>query len=110
MGHAVPETFDLSIDNRHDIAVVRRAARQSSPTVELATVAPQVPDRATTAGWGCTNAPPVCRVMAAHLRASRQVVLDEVASCGTDVFWTRPRYYAPEADWIAQSIKALRLG
>ena len=110
MGHAVPETFDLSIDNRHDIAVVCRAARQSSPTVELATVAPQVPDRATTAGWGCTNAPPVCRVMATHLRASRQVVLDEVASCGTDVFWTRPRYYAPEAGWIAQSIKALRLG
>ena len=95
LGHAVPETFDLSIDNRDDIAVVRLAARQSSPTVELATVEPQVQDRATTAGWGCTNAPPICRVMATHLRASRQVVLDEVASCGTDVFWTRPLYYAP---------------
>ena len=42
LGHAVPETFDLSIDNRDDIAVVRLAARQSSPTVELATVEPQV--------------------------------------------------------------------
>ncbi len=95
LGHAVPETFDLRVDNRDDIAVVRLATPQSSPTVELASVEPRVRDRVVTAGWGCTNAPPVCEVMATSLQASRQVVLDEVASCGTDVFWTRPLYYAP---------------
>jgi secreted trypsin-like serine protease len=95
LGHAVPETFDLSVDNRDDIAVVRLATPQSTPTVELATVEPQVRDRVVTAGWGCTNAPPVCEVMATGLQASNQVVLDEAASCGTDVFWTRPLYYAP---------------
>ena len=68
---------------------------QASPTVELATVEPQVGDRVVTAGWGCTNAPPECKVRPTSLQASEQVVLDEVASCGTDVFWTRPLYYAP---------------
>ncbi|MGH9212511.1 MAG: S1 family peptidase [Acidimicrobiales bacterium] len=95
LGHAVPETFDLSVDNRDDIAVVRLATPQSTPTVELATVEPQVDDHVLTAGWGCTNAPPVCEVMATSLQASRQKVLDEEASCGTDVFWTRPLYHAP---------------
>jgi secreted trypsin-like serine protease len=33
--------------------------------------------------------------MATSLQASRQVVIDEVASCGADVFWTRPLYHAP---------------
>jgi secreted trypsin-like serine protease len=95
LGHAVPETFDLSVDNRDDIAVVRLATPQSTPTIELATVEPRARDHAVTAGWGCTNAPPVCEVMATSLQASRQAVLDEVASCGMDVFWTRPLYYAP---------------
>ena len=95
LGHVVPDTFDLSVDNRDDIAVVRLATRQSTPTVELAAVEPQVGDHVVTAGWGCTNAPPVCEVMATSLQASRQAVLDEVASCGTDVFWTRPLYHAP---------------
>ena len=31
LGHVVPETFDLSIDNRDDIAIVRLATLQSSP-------------------------------------------------------------------------------
>lgn len=95
LGHTVAETYDLRIDNRDDIAILRLAARQSSPTVKLAALEPQVGDRVVTAGWGCTNAPPRCKVMATSLQASRQVVLDEVASCGTDVFWTRPLYYAP---------------
>jgi secreted trypsin-like serine protease len=46
-----------------------------------------------TAGWGCTNAPPVCEVMATNLQASGQTVLAD-ASCGRTVFWTRPTYYA----------------
>lgn len=95
LGHAVPTTYIPSIDNRDDIAILRLATPQDSPTVELATVEPQVGDRVVTAGWGCTNAPPTCKVRPTNLQASEQVVLDEVASCGTDVFWTRPLYYAP---------------
>jgi trypsin len=95
LGHAVPTTYVPSIDNRDDIAILRLATSQDSPTVKLATVEPQVGDRVVTAGWGCTNAPPECKVRPTSLQASEQVVLDEVASCGTDVFWTRPLYYAP---------------
>ncbi len=95
LGHVVPETFDLSLDNRDDIAVLRLANPQSASTVRLADEEPQVGDEVVTAGWGCTNAPPVCEVMATSLQASRQEVVDEVASCGTDVFWTRPLYFAP---------------
>lgn len=52
LGHAVPETFDLSVDNRDDIAVVRLATPQSTPTIELASVEPRVRDHVVTAGWG----------------------------------------------------------
>jgi secreted trypsin-like serine protease len=95
LGHVVPETADLSVDNRDDIAVVRLAALVLTPTVELAATEPAVGDETLTVGWGCTNAPPVCEVMATSLQSSRQEVLDEAASCGTDVFWTRPLYSAP---------------
>jgi secreted trypsin-like serine protease len=95
LGHAVPETFDLSVDNRDDIAVLRLATPQSTPTVALATAEPRVGSHVLTTGWGCTNAPPVCEVMATSLQSSAQAVLDEEASCGTDVFWTRPLYHAP---------------
>ena len=54
---------------------------------------PRVGARVVTAGWGCTNAPPVCKVKAANLQASGQTVLPD-ASCGRDVFWTRPTYNA----------------
>jgi len=59
----------------------------------LAAGEPRVRDSVVTAGWGCTNAPPVCEVKAANLQASGQSVLAD-ASCGRDVFWTRPTYYA----------------
>lgn len=95
LGHRVPPTFDLSVDNRDDLAVVRLADPQPGPTVGLATEEPDVGDEVVTAGWGCTNAPPVCEVRPTRLQSSRQVVLDEDAECGTDVFWTRPRYHAP---------------
>ena len=94
-GHSIPETFDLSLDNRDDIAVLRLATPQFTPRVRLAQEEPRVGDHVVTAGWGCTNAPPVCAVMATSLQASRQAVLDEVASCAWDVFWTRPLYFAP---------------
>jgi secreted trypsin-like serine protease len=93
LGHRVPETFDFRIDNRDDIAVVRLAAPQDTPGIRLAANEPRVGARVVTAGWGCTNAPPVCRVRAVNLQASGQTVLRD-ASCGRDVFWTRPTYNA----------------
>ena len=52
-----------------------------------------VPAEGLVTGWGCTNAPPICKVRATNLKASGQTVLAD-ASCGRDVFWTRPTYYA----------------
>jgi secreted trypsin-like serine protease len=95
LGHTVPEAYDLSVDNRDDIAVLRLATPQSTPTVALAPAEPRVGGRVLTLGWGCTNAPPVCEVMATGLQSSDQAVIDEEADCGVDVFWTRPRYHAP---------------
>jgi hypothetical protein len=95
LGHRVPKTFDpRRFDNRHDIAVVRLAVPQVTPGIRLAVSEPRIRDRVVTAGWGCTNAPPVCTVRAAKLQASGQIVLAD-ASCGRDVFWTLPIYYAP---------------
>ena len=93
VGHRVPETLDFDRDNRDDIAVVRLAAPQATQGIRLAAAEPRVGARLVTAGWGCTNAPPVCRVMATRLQASGQTVLRDV-SCGRDVFWTRPTYNA----------------
>ena len=92
-GHRVPATFDIRSDNRDDIAVVRLATPQSTPTIAFAAREPRVGARVVTAGWGCTNAPPVCRVRATKLKASGQTVLRD-SSCGRDVFWTRPTYNA----------------
>jgi secreted trypsin-like serine protease len=93
LGHRVPETFDFRIDNRDDIALVRLAAPQVTPGIRLAGGEPRVGARVVTAGWGCTNAPPVCTVQAANLNASGQTVLRD-ASCGRGVFWTRPTFNA----------------
>lgn len=91
LGHLVPETFDFRRDNRDDIAVVRLAAPQVTPGIRLAAREPKIGARVVTAGWGCTNAPSVCKVAATSLNASAQTVLRD-SSCGTDVFWTRPTY------------------
>lgn len=91
--HRVPTTFDPRFDNRHDIAVVELAVRQATPGIRLAAGEPRVRARVLTVGWGCTNAPPVCEARAANLQASGQTVLPD-ASCGRDVFWTRPTYNA----------------
>jgi secreted trypsin-like serine protease len=93
LDHRVPKTFDLRYDNRDDIAVVRLAAPQVTPGIRLSGSEPRVGARVVTAGWGCTNAPPVCKARPANLQASGQTVLRD-ASCGRDVFWTRPTYYA----------------
>jgi secreted trypsin-like serine protease len=93
LGHRVPDTFGVRFDNRDDIAVVRLAVPQQTPGIRLAASEPRVGARVVTAGWGCTNAPPVCRVRATSLQASDQTVLGD-AACGRDVFWTRPTYNA----------------
>lgn len=93
LGHRVPDTFDFRRDNRDDIAVVRLAVPQATPGIRLATSEPRLGARVVTAGWGCTNAPPICRVRATRLQASTQTVLRDL-SCGLEVFWTRPTYNA----------------
>jgi secreted trypsin-like serine protease len=93
LGHRFPRGFTFRTDNRDDIAVVRLATRQATPGIRLAAREPRVGARVVTAGWGCTNAPPVCRVRATRLQASEQTVLRD-AACGRDVFWTRPTYSA----------------
>jgi secreted trypsin-like serine protease len=93
LGHRVPETLDFRRDNRDDLAVVRLAAAKNTPGIRLATSEPRVGARVVTAGWGCTNAPPVCTARAVTLQASDQTVLRDT-SCGRDVFWTRPTYNA----------------
>jgi secreted trypsin-like serine protease len=85
LGHRFPETFGVGADNRHDIAVVRLAIPQATPGIRLVAREPRVGARVVTAGWGCTNAPPVCRVRATNLQASGQTVLRD-RSCGLDVF------------------------
>jgi secreted trypsin-like serine protease len=91
VGHRIPPTSTLSFDNRNDIAVVRLAAPQSTPGIRLLAVEPRVGARVVTAGWGCTNAPPVCQARPVTLQASDQTVLRD-RSCGRDVFW-RPPYH-----------------
>ena len=81
----------MRFDNRDDIAVVRLAGPQATPGIRLSAAEPRAGAGVVTAGWGCTNAPPVCKVQARNLQASGQTVLRD-ASCGTDVFWTRPTY------------------
>ncbi|HWM04678.1 MAG TPA: trypsin-like serine protease [Actinophytocola sp.] len=92
LGHRIPDTYDLSVDNRDDIAVIRLAQPQTTPTVRLATREPKVREHVLTVGWGCTNAPPVCEVHPTSLRSSRQETLRDKA-CGPDVFWTVPTYH-----------------
>lgn len=92
VGHRVPDTMRFRVDNRHDIAVVRLAAPQATPVIRLAAREPRVGARVVTAGWGCTNAPPVCKVRPTALQTSPQRVLGD-RSCGRDVFWTRPTFY-----------------
>jgi secreted trypsin-like serine protease len=93
LGHRVPETFNFRVDNRDDIAVVRLDVPQTTRRVRLAVDEPPAGARVVTAGWGCTNAPPVCKVKASSLQASGQTVLRD-AACGREVFWTRPTYNA----------------
>jgi secreted trypsin-like serine protease len=92
-GHRAHRSFNPRGDNRHDVAVVRLAEAQATPTIRFAAREPRVGSRVVTAGWGCTNAPPVCRVHATTLQASAQIVLRD-ASCGRDVFWVPPTYNA----------------
>ena len=89
LGHRFPRTFNGPSGNRDDIAVVRLAEPQVTSGIRSAAGEPHAGARVVVAGWGCTNAPPVCRVKPANLQASSQIVLRD-ASCGTNVFWKPP--------------------
>jgi secreted trypsin-like serine protease len=93
IGSRIPRTFDFRVDNHDDIAIVKLAVPQKTPRVGLAAAEPRLGAPVLTAGWGCTNAPPVCKATASTLQVSRQIVLADSA-CGPDVFWTRPTYNA----------------
>ena len=102
LSHRAHATYGTQLDDRHDIAVVRLAERQVTPGIRLAAVEPRVRDRVTTVGWGCTNAPPECRVRATSLQVSAQTVLRD-ASCGRDVFWLPP--YHPGTNVCTKGIR-----
>jgi secreted trypsin-like serine protease len=92
--HRSHEDYDVRIDSRHDIALVRLAARQSTPGVRLAAAEPRVGSQVTTVGWGCVSAPPTCEQRATALQASAQRVIADT-SCGRDVFFVRPTFHGP---------------
>lgn len=89
LGHRFPKTFTGRGSNRDDIAVVRLDEPQVTSGIRLAAGEPHAGAHVVVAGWGCTNAPPVCRVKPASLQTSGQSVLRD-ASCGRDVFWNPP--------------------
>ncbi len=99
--HRLPRTFRPSA-NRDDIALVRLAEPQPTAVIRLAASEPRVGARVVTAGWGCTNAPPVCRVRPRTLQASGQTVLRD-AVCGRDVFWNPP--YSPRTSMCTKGVR-----
>jgi secreted trypsin-like serine protease len=89
VGSRVPEDYNLAVDNRSDVAVLRLATAQSSPTVQLAAKEPPAGTRLTTAGWGCTDRPPNCRTFPDRLKAADQIVLNDWA-CNRAIMWKPP--------------------
>ncbi|PRY45240.1 S1 family peptidase [Umezawaea tangerina] len=89
----IPADYDLSVDNRADVAVVRLAERQSAPTVRLARDEPSARDRVVTVGWGYTDAPPGYGSLPKSLRGAAMSV-DRDSACGADVMWNPPSYGA----------------
>ena len=89
VGHAVPETYDP--ERRQPRRHRGRAAghRAAHPGVALATVEPRVGDSVVTAGWGCTDAPPVCEVRATACGPAR--------GCSTRGFLRHRRVLDPSA-------------
>lgn len=94
LGHAVGRHYDPAGNNRDDIALVRLATPQSSPTVRLARTEPRVGEHVVIAGFGCTNipVPPTCVTRPDVLQETGQQVLTDAEGCGTDIFRNPPAF------------------
>jgi trypsin len=94
LGHAVGRHYDPAANNRDDIALVRLATPQSSPTVRLATAEPPVGSHVVIAGFGCTNipVPPTCVTRPDVLQETGQKVLTDAEGCGPEIFQNPPAF------------------
>lgn len=94
LGHAIGRHYDPASNNRDDIALVRLATPQSTPTVPLATAEPSVGSHVTIAGFGCTNipVPPTCVTRPDVLQETGQKVLSDAEGCGPDIFRNPPAF------------------
>lgn len=94
LGHAIGRHYDPSGNNRDDIALVRLATPQASPTVPLARTEPRVEARVTIAGFGCTNipVPPTCVTRPDALQETDQKVLSDKEGCGPAIFRNPPAF------------------
>lgn len=94
LGHAIPPTYNPNGDNRDDIALVRLATPQSSPTIRLAGAEPRVGQHVVIAGFGCTNipVPPVCVDRPTALQETGQKVLTDAEGCGPAIFFNPPAF------------------
>ncbi|HWM03171.1 MAG TPA: trypsin-like serine protease [Actinophytocola sp.] len=94
LGHAIGRHYDPNGDNRDDIALVRLATPQSSPTVRLARTEPRVGEHVTIAGFGCTNipVPPTCVTRPTVLQETGQKVLSDKTGCGPEIFQNPPAF------------------
>ncbi|MDQ6874475.1 MAG: serine protease [Actinomycetota bacterium] len=93
VAYRIPVSYNPAND-RDDIAVVRLAVAQTSPTVRLATTEPPVNARVEAAGWGCTDRPLIATACSGHpknLQGSRQTVIAD-RLCGRDVFFNPPSW------------------
>lgn len=92
-GYRIPATYNPAND-RDDIAVVRLAVAQTTPTIRLAPAEPAVNARVEATGWGCTDRPlasTICSGYPVDLQGTKQVVLAD-RMCGRDVFFNPPSW------------------
>lgn len=94
LGHAVGQNYDPAGNNRDDIALVRLATPQFSPTVRLAAAEPRVGTHVVIAGFGCTNipVPPTCVTRPTVLQETGQKVLTDAEGCGPTIFQNPPAF------------------
>ncbi len=89
VGWRVPNGYDITGNNRHDIAVVRLSAPQSIGPVSLLATEPPVKTLVNAVGWGCTDKPLECKTNPQTLQAAHQRVASD-SSCGVKVMWNPP--------------------
>lgn len=90
-GYRIPPHFSIRRSNRNDLALLRLARPQASPTIGLAEREPQAGAQVTIAGWGCATRPPRCKRFPAHLQSLRQRVVSD-SRCDRSTFFKPPAY------------------